>query len=251
MINVEFDNQTVGKNDFTDSVKAYYHDLRRYKSLSKEEEKKLIKEAQEGNIQSRNKVLTSYLRFVFDIAKKYRGRGVDIADLISEGNEGMIKAIDKFDVTRDVKFFTYAVWWIRQHMMKAIEIHNATQNKESMLDEVLSSDNHKYDNVFTEEEDESYSNDIASDQEEAMAMQEEQDQKVMVVYHLLSKLDDREQFVVKQYFGIGTEDEEQSLGDISKKMKICTERVRQLKLKALNHMRDEIFNIEEAEFLFR
>ena len=104
----------VGLNDFSDSVKTYYQELKRHKPLPRDVERELIVKAKAGDIEARNKILTANLRIVFNIAKKYRGHGVDLSDLISEGNDGMIKAIEKFDLSQNVKFFSYAVWWVRQ-----------------------------------------------------------------------------------------------------------------------------------------
>ena len=84
MINNE-DNREVGKNDFSDSVKIYYKELKYYKPISKEEERRLLKLAKEGDVDARNRIVNANLRFVFNIAKKYRNNGVDIADLISAG----------------------------------------------------------------------------------------------------------------------------------------------------------------------
>ena len=112
-------------NDFTDNVRVYYNELKKYKPISRKEEKRLIKLYKNGSLMAKNKLLESNLRFVFDIARKYTGRGVPICDLISEGNLGLIKALDKFDNSKNVKFISYAVWWIKQAMLDSISKNKA------------------------------------------------------------------------------------------------------------------------------
>jgi RNA polymerase primary sigma factor len=251
MINNVID-RSVGNNDFTESVKTYYQELSKYKPLPKEEERELLIRAKGGDIEARNKIITANLRFVFDISKKYRGNGVDIADLISEGNKGVLKAIDKFDLSNDVKFFTYAVWWIRQHMMQAIEDKMNQSKLEVSFDDVFPAENQTLDNMSSQEDDNFYfeGNDIAYNDSETYEVIEEEKQKNFVVQKLLAKLDDRERTVIMKYFGINNENGSQKLEEISNDMNLSTERVRQLKIKAINSMRAEVFNINEAKFLF-
>jgi len=246
----------VGHNDFTDSVKTYYQDLRFYKPLPKEEERRLMRLAKNGDIEARNKIVSANLRFVFDTAKKYRGNGVDIADLISEGNKGILKAIEKFDMAKDVKFFTYAVWWIRQHMMAAIEEKRVQEMNEVNFDDEFPAENKSIYNVCVAGDDDSWcyheGKDIEDFGYESSAECEEDAQKQFVVQKLLAKLDENERLVIKQYFGIDSDDEKPlRLEEISKRMNLSTERVRQLKVKAIKSMRAEVFNISEANFLFK
>lgn len=99
---------------------SYLKDISKYKILDPDEIVKLVKSAQEGDSISKEKVVQSNLRFVVTIAKQFQNRGIPLMDLISSGNEGLIKAIDKFDVTRGVTFLSYAVWWIRQSIYNSI-----------------------------------------------------------------------------------------------------------------------------------
>ena len=108
-------------NDFNEAVVNYYESLKKCKPVSREEERRLVKLAKQGDILAKNKILESNLRFVFNVAKNYRGCGISINELISEGNMGLIKAIDKFDESKDVKFISYAVWWIRQGIQAYIK----------------------------------------------------------------------------------------------------------------------------------
>ena len=86
-------------NDFNRTVITYYNELTKYKPLTKSREKRLLRLCKKGNIKAQNEIIESNLKFVFDIARHYTGRGVPISDLISEGNMGLLKAIDKFDET--------------------------------------------------------------------------------------------------------------------------------------------------------
>lgn len=99
---------------------SYLKDISKYKILDPDEIVKLVKSAQEGDSIAKEKVVQSNLRFVVTIAKQFQNRGIPLMDLISSGNEGLIKAIDKFDVTRGVTFLSYAVWWIRQSIYNSI-----------------------------------------------------------------------------------------------------------------------------------
>ena len=99
---------------------SYLKDISKYKILDPDEIVKLVKSAQEGDSIAKEKVVQSNLRFVVTIAKQFQNRGIPLMDLISSGNEGLIKAIDKFDVTRGVAFLSYAVWWIRQSIYNSI-----------------------------------------------------------------------------------------------------------------------------------
>lgn len=99
---------------------SYLRDISRYKILDASEVANLISMAQQGDNVAREKVIQSNLRFVVTIAKQFQNRGIPLMDLISSGNEGLMKAVDKFDTTRGVAFLSYAVWWIRQAIYNSI-----------------------------------------------------------------------------------------------------------------------------------
>ncbi len=103
-----------------DPVRMYLKEIGQIKLLSAEEEVDLAKLVSEGNQAAKNKLTEANLRLVVSIAKKYSGRGLHILDLIQEGNTGLIRAVDKFDWTKGNKFSTYATWWIRQAITRAI-----------------------------------------------------------------------------------------------------------------------------------
>ena len=103
-----------------DPVRMYLKEIGQVKLLSAEEEVELAKRVSEGDQEAKNKLTEANLRLVVSIAKKYSGRGLHILDLIQEGNTGLIRAVDKFDWTKGNKFSTYATWWIRQAITRAI-----------------------------------------------------------------------------------------------------------------------------------
>ncbi len=103
-----------------DPVRMYLKEIGQIKLLSAEEEVELAQKVSEGDQNAKNKLTEANLRLVVSIAKKYSGRGLHILDLIQEGNTGLIRAVDKFDWTKGNKFSTYATWWIRQAITRAI-----------------------------------------------------------------------------------------------------------------------------------
>ena len=103
-----------------DPVRMYLKEIGQVRLLSAEEEVELAKRVAEGDKAAKDKLTEANLRLVVSIAKKYSGRGLHILDLIQEGNTGLIRAVDKFDWTKGNKFSTYATWWIRQAITRAI-----------------------------------------------------------------------------------------------------------------------------------
>lgn len=103
-----------------DLVSLYLNDIRKYEILDREEEEKLLQRVKEGDLEAKNKLIVCNLRLVISVAKNYMNKGLNFIDLISEGNFGLIRAIDKFDVNKGFRFSTYAVWWIKQSITKAV-----------------------------------------------------------------------------------------------------------------------------------
>ena len=98
----------------------YLKEINKVPMISHEEEVELAQKAQAGNKAAKDKLVNANLRFVVNVAKKYQNHGLDLTDLISEGNLGLLTAVEKFDVTKGYHFISYAVWWIRQSILKAI-----------------------------------------------------------------------------------------------------------------------------------
>jgi RNA polymerase primary sigma factor len=104
-----------------DTVLAMYlKDINKVPLLTREEEENLAIRAANGDQAAKDKIVSANLRFVVNVAKKYQNHGLDLTDLISEGNIGLLTAIEKFDVTKGYHFISYAVWWIRQAILKSI-----------------------------------------------------------------------------------------------------------------------------------
>lgn len=112
--------QSITNRD-SDSIERYLNELRKIDLLNIEEEVNLTTRIRSGDQAALHKLIKSNLRFVVSIAKKYQDKGLKLGDLISEGNIGLIKAAHRFDATKGFKFITFAVWWIRQSILLAIE----------------------------------------------------------------------------------------------------------------------------------
>ncbi|MFO7259562.1 MAG: sigma-70 family RNA polymerase sigma factor [bacterium] len=102
------------------SLDQYLREISAYPLLTREEEAELARRIRQGDEEALDKLVRSNLRFVVSVAKKYQNQGVSLADLINEGNLGLIRAARKFDETKGIKFISYAVWWIRQAILQAL-----------------------------------------------------------------------------------------------------------------------------------
>ena len=232
-------------NDFNRTVITYYNELTKYKPLTKSREKRLLRLCKKGNIKAQNEIIESNLKFVFDIARHYTGRGAPISDLISEGNMGLLRAIDKFDETKDVKFISYAVWWIRQYMLDSIrkkkllnivEIENSETN--TSLESSISDD----EDEIVGSNDKAFSNEIEEYKRELSQSQKE------VIKKLLNCLNKREREIIESYYGINDK-EELNLSEIGEKFGLTSERVRQIKLSAFKKLRTSMMMYKDFEEL--
>src|SRR5687767_5052106 len=106
-----------------DSLNAYIREIARFKPLSADEEKELGRRIQRGDHKALQRLVEANLRFVVSYAKRYRGLGLSFLDLIHEGTLGLIEAAKRFDPERNVKFISYAVWWVRQAIFHALSEH--------------------------------------------------------------------------------------------------------------------------------
>jgi RNA polymerase primary sigma factor len=102
------------------TLALYLREINRIPLLSREEEDEIAREAAKGSKRAQDKLVNANLRFVVNVAKKYQGQGLPLEDLISEGNIGLLNAVQRFDVDKGYHFISYAVWWIRQAILKAI-----------------------------------------------------------------------------------------------------------------------------------
>lgn len=229
-------------NDFNDTVRLYYDELKHYKPLSKSKERKLLKQCRKGSLGAKNAIIEANLRFVFDLAKRYTGRGVPISELISEGNMGLLRAIEKFDYERDVKFISYAVWWIRQAMLESIK-------KRKSLNTVEINPNESNDTIIErrvcDEEDEHVSfYEVGFSNENEENTKEKRESQKNIVNGLLDSLDDREKDIIESVFGLSNK-KELSLTEIGKEYNISVERVRQIKVTALRKLKSSAMLFDE------
>jgi len=251
----------------------YFKDIKNYKVLSNEDQIKLIikiKENEDNNIYIQ-KLVESNLRFVITVAKKYRGRGLSMTDLINEGNLGLITAATKFDPREDIKFISYAVWWIRQGIQKAFNDQVNTikipSNKQALLrkfeealkkneyntEETLQMEEFKYnreallevhnrtrmlslDSTFGDNDDTGNSllDSIAEApiQEDSASSKETQQYLINVIDEILTV---REKKVIMMYFGLNY-DREYTLEELGEELDLTKERIRQIKKKALKKL---------------
>jgi RNA polymerase primary sigma factor len=224
------------------------------KKLSKEVRQKLTDEMVVGN-----------LRFVISVAKMYQNQGLDLLDLISEGNIGLIKAIERFDITSGFKFISYAVWWVKQSIMAALNEYARTirvpsnvlqdAQKQKKIDENDDTYLIEYNDTslmgipstvdlfkeINEDGDtliEVINNPNAEDPMSALNNLDEVKKRMK---YMLSILDDREKTIIEGYFGLcGSE---RNLDDLGEEFGCTKERIRQLKDKALKKLRNESFGL--------
>jgi RNA polymerase primary sigma factor len=108
------------RNSDENILSIYLKEINKVPLLTREEEQNYARRAADGETLAKNKLIQANLRFVVNVAKKYQNQGLPLADLISEGNIGLMNAIERFDVSKGYHFISYAVWWIRQAILKAI-----------------------------------------------------------------------------------------------------------------------------------
>ena len=232
----------VHENDFNRIALAYFEDLKsdKYKPLDKDTEKELLLKAKNGDENAQKCILEANVRFVFDVAKRYKNKGVPLTELIAEGNMGLIKAIEKFDTDRDVKFITYGVWWVRNYMCDLIE---RKKNEQKMLEygDGISSTIRGNPQLFDEED----TYEFQEEMDEADEVYEENDTYNMLD-RLISSINQKERDVIIAYFGIG-DNHPKTLQEIAEEMNVSSERVRQIKVIALRKMKSMALAYSMAE----
>ena len=259
----------------SDSVSAYWRDIQNYQPLTKRREGELVKLSRMGHIEAMHELVAANLRFVVSIAKDYAGYGLSFNELISEGNVGLIEAVKRFDETRGFKFITYAVWWIRQGILKALAEQSKaarppmsqvndlqkvekragrlTQKlgREPTLDEIAESADISIDRARNALEvgqrDVSFDAPIYVGEEDTLlsiyvdgdtVLDEDfdRDQLNQTLHSCLQILDAREHQIIRSYFGMEGQTA-MTLEKIGSTLGLTRERVRQLRDRALQKMR--------------
>jgi RNA polymerase sigma factor, sigma-70 family len=271
-----------------DPVRMYLKEIGTVALLSGEEELELAKRKQDGDEYAKQKLIEANLRLVVSIAKRYTGRGMSFLDLVQEGNLGLIKGVEKFDYTKGFKLSTYATWWIRQsvtraladqartirvpvHMVETINKMSKMQRKLTLelgyeptvaeLAEALEMTEEKVMEIMQiarepasletpiGEEDDSNLGDFVADAN--VVSPEGNVESVMLREHidsLLSELKERERQVILLRFGL-EDGHPRTLEEVGKEFKVTRERIRQIEAKALRKLRNPVRSKRIRDFL--
>lgn len=218
--------------DIDETLKQYFRTLKDFKPLSKKEEHELISKYKYANdIGARNRVINSNLRYACKLASSFRNYGVSYSDLISEANNGLIEAIDKFDLSRDVKLISYSKWWIIQKMQLAIE--RKKRMPESDIPEHEEAPIVDDDTMTANESKKGTIDDAFLIDTE---VEEEKNEEKEFVSEIMKCLNKRETDMVRMYFGMNGE-QEKTLEEIGRKYNLTKERVRQIIESSFTKMR--------------
>lgn len=219
-------------NDFERSSTDYFKEISKFSPLTKEEEASLWERYKKNNdLSARDKIIKSNLKFVASVAKPYIGMGLSYADLIAEGNIGLMKAIDKFDYEKGFKTISYSVWWIKQTILEALSKRNLINGDDSDFVKETKESDIEQDNETQSNTEEKYVDDTILSN-----LQTEENSNALL--SLIGCLNKRERRVIEYYYGIGNEDE-LTLEEIGKKYNLTKERIRQIKDTALKKLRTE------------
>ncbi len=260
----------------SDSLRLYLREISRVALLSASKEAYLAERAEQGDRDARNSLIEADLRLVVSIARKYAGQGLSQEDLIGEGNIGLIRAVTKFDSRKGFRFSTYATWWIKQAITRAIlegprvvrlpvyiieEVVRVKRTTRQLYQELgrepttedigdrlgMSSERVSELLIWTEkvfsldaplsEEKENTLGDIIEDQRERGPV-EVADRRLLreEIHKILSQLTLRERQVIELRFGL-LDDYDHTLEEVSKKLKVTRERVRQIEERAIRKLR--------------
>lgn len=252
-----------------DEVQIYLKDIRKFKVMTPEREKILTSRiiskdcSDKEKEQIQKEMLEGNLRFVITVAKQYQNQGIDLSDLIAEGNFGLMKAIKNFDWSKDNRFISYAVWWIKQSILQSLNENSRTirlpvnvvqdmqkEKKENektnkplsdrfaTLPRMIDLDMH-----INEDGDtliDVIKNENVDMPDEVFSTKDILKQKML---NIMSVLDERERIIVEDYYGITGVP--RTLEDIGTDFSLTKERVRQIKEKALRKLRNECSDLFE------
>ena len=267
-------------NRESEALEKYLVEIGKEELLSAEEEVELAQRIRKGDRKALERLTRSNLRFVVSVAKQYQNQGLSLADLINEGNLGLIKAAEKFDETRGFKFISYAVWWIRQSILQAIaeqsrivrlplnqvgsinkinrmlskfeqenerrpsieEISEHIDLPEDKIDEAMHVTGRQIsvDAPFVEGEDNSLLDILVNDDAPMADRQLVMESLQSEIANALQMLSERERNIITAFYGIGQS--EMTLEEIGNKFRLTRERGRQIKEKAIRRLRSNTKN---------
>ncbi len=257
------------------SEELYFRDINRYKVLTDEQERVLVQDVQDNKPGAADKLITSNLRFVVSVARRYRGRGLSYLELINEGNMGLLKAAKRFDQEKKVKFISYAVWWIRQSIQKAIFEQAGTVriplNKIALVNQfkkALEENKGDYNKTMMMDKFKRYEQDIVDVMEktrgvsldspissgdsgggedamktlqdvigESPNQDEENERRELssILEHVMQNITSREEKILRMYFGLNF-NRQFTLEEIGNELTLTRERVRLIRDKALRKL---------------
>jgi len=258
----------------TEEIQQYIKDIRKFPVISHQRQEEIFtllnnkKTSKEEKSKLNEELVVGNLRFVISVAKMFQNQGMDIMDLISEGNIGLIKAAERFDPTTGLKFISYAVWWVRQSIMASLNENARTirlpsnliqESQKAKKEEVSQEDNFFINNsdepvntinlpycvglykTINDEGDQLIDmipNKNAESPDAILNSPEEMKKKVSL---MLSILDEREKIIIERYYGLtGIES---NLDDLGEEFGCTKERIRQLRDKAIKKLRNESFGL--------
>ena len=246
-----------------EEIAGYLKDIRRIRVMTPDRERELAKKMLSPDVTDAEKkeiqqeLLEGNLRFVITVSKQYQNQGLDLSDLIAEGNYGLMKAIDNFDWTKGLRFISYAVWWVRQSILQSLnenartirlpvnvvqELHRAKKELDSVgvaLPDKFATLPYtiNLDNPLNEEGDTLLDILNNPNAELADAGLSTEDTLKMKLLEMLNVLDNRERIIIEDYYGLSGNT--RTLEDIGGDFSLTKERVRQIKEKALRKLRNE------------
>ena len=271
-----------------DHVRMYLKEIGMVPLLTAEEEMELAKKKSQGDDEAKKRLIEANLRLVVSIAKRYTGRGLSFLDLVQEGNLGLMKGVEKFDYTKGYKLSTYATWWIRQsvtraladqartirvpvHMVETINKLTKTQRKLTLelgyepsiaeLAEAMEMSQERVMEIMQiarepasletpiGEEDDSNLGDFVQDYKGVTP--EENIEAVMLreqIYAILDDLKDREREVIKRRFGL-EDNHPRTLEEVGREFDVTRERIRQIEAKAIRKLRNPVRSRKIKDFL--
>lgn len=246
-----------------EEISTYLRDIRKLKVMTPERERELSERmlsdniTQDEKLQIQKEILEGNLRFVITVSKQYQNQGLDMQDLIAEGNYGLLKAIENFDWSKKLRFISYAVWWVRQSILQSLnenartirlpvnvvqELYRAKKELDQSgvelpdkfvnlptvinLDNPLNEDGDTLMDVIVNPNAESTDSGLST----------EQTLKDKLI-QILDSLDERERVIIEDYFGLSGSN--RTLEDIGTDFDLTKERVRQIKEKGLRKLRNE------------